>query len=255
MDTLTKGRPVNHEISSYYDSTVESQLQKFVNGNPRVSAAVQLALSEIGEATTKILDVGCGIGVSSAEFASKKDWLTVHAIDISEASIETARQLFKLPNITFEVGDMQSPPRMAPYDLIVMVDVYEHIPRAEWPRFNQVVNQSLSEKGIAVLTTPSYLHQNFLMDNSPEQLQIIDETVTIDDMIELARALNGAILKFEFKSIWKTNDYLHVVISRQPRYLPVIKDERSKWSNLLGRLKSRIDRESRRNIVRSRLNR
>jgi len=218
MDDAFKNRSNDVEIASFYDKALANRLRDYVYGNARVAAAVGLARSMIGPRVAKILDVGCGVGISSAELAKGRDALMVYAVDISPQCVAAATRLFGCDNVVFEVADMREVPRMAPFDLITMFDVYEHIPRDSWPQFNDVLSRSLSPDGMLVLTTPSPLHQDHLARNEPQGLQIVDETVRLEDLTTLAHDVGGTMIFLKYVSIWRSYDYCHSVIVRNPEY-------------------------------------
>jgi len=67
---------------------------------------------------------------------------------------------------------MRVVPRLAPYDMITLLDVYEHIPRSEWAQFNAILRAAIADDGTIVVTVPSPLHQNHLLQVNPSGLQI-----------------------------------------------------------------------------------
>lgn len=208
-------------ISSYYDNTLDKRIKDYVYMNARVCSSIMFAQSWIEKSTSRILDIGCGIGVSANAFAESHTGLHVHAVDISSLSIDTAKQLFQSPRITFEVANMKCKPGLEAYDLITMIDVYEHIPCSEREAFQSALSSSMSEDGLLVLTCPSPLHQRHLALHNPNGLQIIDEMLNLEDFQQLAAKVQGEIVYFKYESIWNTNDYMYVVIARNVRYSPV----------------------------------
>jgi 2-polyprenyl-3-methyl-5-hydroxy-6-metoxy-1,4-benzoquinol methylase len=209
-------------IASYYDETLKTRLKDFVDGNERIAAAIELVSSQVDRSATKILEIGCGLGISSSQLARGRDWLTIHAVDISPQSIAAANRLFGGDDrLIFEVSDLRDVPRMAPYDLITLLDVYEHIPRHSWPGFHAVLAESLADGGAIVATTPSPMHQDHLARDNRAGLQIVDETVRLDDFLSLAKDVGGEIAYFRYVSIWNTNDYMHVVIRKNIDYRPL----------------------------------
>jgi hypothetical protein len=148
--------------------------------------------------------------------------LRVHALDISPATIAAARRLFgEDGRVTFEVSEMEEVPRFAPYDIIILLDVYEHVPWKTWPRFHSILDRSLSPTGSLVLTMPSPLHQEHLARVNPAGLQVVDQVVQLEDLVTLAKAVSGQLVYFSYVSIWNTNDYLHAIIRRGPSYQPL----------------------------------
>ena len=238
MSTLRAKVPSTHEISSFYDDILNQRLRDYIYGNERISAALELASSLIDCSTKQVLEVGCGLGISAAKFIQGRDWLKVHAIDISPKVIEAAKKLFGgNARLIFEVSDMGEVPRMAPYDLVTMLDVYEHIPRDRWPQFNAVLGAALSASGTIAITTPSKLHQQYLAREQPSGLQIVDETVDLPDLLALAKDVSGTVVYFKLVSIWNINDYAHTIIARNPPYRPI------GWrrpATLVGRITGRL---------------
>jgi SAM-dependent methyltransferase len=217
MHAPSANRPDADVIASFYDETLEQRLRDYVFGNERIEAAVRRAGAEIDRSVAKVLEVGCGLGISAAALIRDRDWLTVHGVDISPKSIAAARRLFAgNDRLIFEVSDMHAVPRLAPYDLITILDVYEHIPRETWPEFNGVIAAALSPGGAIVVTVPSRWHQERLARDNPVGLQIVDETVETEDLAALARDLDGHVMRLEAVSIYHHNDYLLCVIRRDP---------------------------------------
>jgi 2-polyprenyl-3-methyl-5-hydroxy-6-metoxy-1,4-benzoquinol methylase len=218
--------PDRTAIRTFYDGFTRKLLRDYVQGNVRQSRAFELVRSAITPATRTILDVGCGIGASSASYVARRNELSVHGVDISPNNIRVATALFGSPQLRFSVSDMMSPPG-GTYDLIALVDMHEHIPRASWPVFHDTIRRSLSETGTLVMTTPSPLHQEHLRLNKPERLQVVDETIEMSDVVHLARRLDAAIIRYEWVGIWHSNDYVYTVISRAPDFTAI--PRRARW--------------------------
>lgn len=79
----------------------------------------------------KILDIGCGGGLLSEEFA--KHGAEVTGVDISENSIKIAQQHAKLNNleIEYKVGIAENLPFTENFDVVVCTDVLEHVENLE----------------------------------------------------------------------------------------------------------------------------
>ena len=218
---MGKGMPSNETIAGFYDGFGQQLLDDYVKGNPRVEAAIESVEAHLRSGVSRVLDIGCGIGASSYSFRAGRAWLTVHGVDISPKNIEIARRLFAHAGMEFTASDMSQVPSGEPYDLIAMLDVYEHIPREKWPGFHRVLGKTLAGDGTIVLTTPTFLHQDHLAKHCPEGLQVVDETVTIEDVTRLASDVGATVTRFEMQSIWHTNDYVHAVLERSPQYRSV----------------------------------
>ncbi len=221
------------QVASYYDELNTRLFKQYVNGNKRVTIAFDLIMALTKQKSFRnVLDIGCGIGVSSGFIAELLPECKVTGIDISTASIGIACKIFRSPNLKFLVSDMTHSLDRGLYDLIVMVDVYEHIARKQWPNFNKIISDCLSDDGVVVLTTPSPYHQEYLREHEPNGLQIIDETVLLDDVCRLASDTYSTITHYCYSDVWKTNQYLHVVLERKPEYAPVRKERRTPLTQL-----------------------
>lgn len=233
------------QIAGFYDDFNARLLRDYVIGNPRVDAAVQRVLSVITPKTRKVLDIGCGIGSSAAKYLQQAPWIEVIGVDISPANVNAASKLFTNSQLRFCVSDMSEAPVDGPFDVIAMLDVYEHVPREQWPTFNQVLARSLGERGVVVWTTPSPLHQEYLRTHNPDGLQIVDETVELKDVVQLAADIGATITLYEWVNVWRTNQYVHVVLERQPPLTPVKrKAGRRKRQTLAQRIRGMFQRRA-----------
>ena len=260
----TQDAPDSDAIRSFYDAFTQKLVRDYIEGNVRQSRAFALVRSAIGPDTRTILDVGCGIGASSASYVEGTTGVSVHGVDISPNNIRVATALFGGPQLRFSVSDMTSPPGDERYDLIALVDMHEHIPRASWPAFHATLARSLADRGTLVMTTPSPAHQDYLRTSKPDGLQVVDETLELEDVIALARTLDATVVRYEWVGVWHTGDYVHTVISRAPRFDPI--PRRARWvptvrprvtvnraEDLVRRLAARADRGRRARHVRKAL--
>ena len=206
-------------VAAYYDDGSDTCLRDYVQDNWRIRAATEFFVSWLTNlGSRRVLDVGCGIGNAAYEICERCSQTEVSAVDISPKRIELATQLFPHPRLRFAASDMETAPFDTQFDAILMMDVYEHIPRDRVDRFHQVLRQMLAPEGVILLTTPSPLHQAYLKANHPEGLQIVDETLGVSEIDDLARAVGGTVTNFNYHTVWRTNDYVHSVIERRPRY-------------------------------------
>jgi len=103
-----------------------------------------------------ILDAGSGFGQYTYYMASQwKDW-KISGIDVKEEQIEDCQQFFGrigLDNTSFEVGDLTKYGQENSYNLILSVDVMEHI--LEDVMVFKNFHKSLKDGGILIISTPS----------------------------------------------------------------------------------------------------
>jgi len=218
--------PERQDIQAYYDiHNMRVFIRDYVSGNKRFYSAVQFAIATIPKSLRRILDVGCGIGYSSWLLKEAFSEARILGIDISERSIEVAQKLFKEPRLTFETRDLISLPPRELFDLVVMLDVYEHIPHQQRPLLYSTLQGLIGDEGWIVITTPTVEHQGFLREKYPHRLQIVDEDVTCDDLLYLAQALSMKVVRFERVAVWNVYDYQHFAACRQKefRQLPTLR--------------------------------
>jgi cyclopropane fatty-acyl-phospholipid synthase-like methyltransferase len=203
------------KAKKYYEKYPEKLLKDYLNGNRRVEEALKFVIHQLNVNIQNVLDIGCGIGWSSFEIASRSN-AKVLAVDLSEASIVAADQIFKHPNIEYKQLDITTATfrDSITFDLIVLIDVFEHIPKESRIEFYDLLNGLLSQKGKIVLTCPTIYHQKYLKVNMPEGLQPIDEDIDLNILTEFAKVLNADISHFQYRSIWNQNDYFHATIQR-----------------------------------------
>lgn len=201
----------------FYNEFGNKLLTDYAYGNPRIISAIDFTLKNISIKHKHILDIGCGIGWSSFEIARNCPESIIDAIDLSPNSIKIANTLFHYPNLTFIQTDVTSDQFSAlksKYDLIIMIDVLEHISLQERSSFLINLEQKLNESAMIILTFPSPEHQKWLSINSTAVLQPVDETIELNDLLDISNQLKGKVIFFKYKSIWHLNDYNYAIIKR-----------------------------------------
>ena len=207
------------EVSSFYDNYTSQLLGDFVYGNLRFQKAIRFVQSHLPCTATSILDIGRGIGYSSSIISELVPSAKVTGLDISPALTSVAQKLFTSKQLYFVTGNVLQEDIIAgPFDVIVLIDCYEHIPASERHKLHSCFNRWLGPNGRLLITAPSPQHQEDLRRNNPEGLQVVDETVTAADMVQLASDVRATLTHFSSVECWSSNQYLHVCIERQPEY-------------------------------------
>ena len=235
----------NNIVQKFYDNFLFKLLKDYSTGNPRTVAAIQKSLKYIPTNSTQIIDIGCGIGWTSNEFARSFSSATILGVDLSPTLLKNAKTLFQQKNLFFDNIDITSEKLefQNTFDAAILVDVYEHISISDRATFHSSLKNILNPSGSRViLTCPSVFHQSYLRNDEPDGLQPVDEDVDLATMIKLAEDLDGEIIHFEYQDIWHSFDYLHTVIEINPQYQKGLKIRRS--SKKPG-LEPRIERENR----------
>ena len=76
---------------------------------------------------SRVLDVGCGAGEVARSIAERVPDVRVTAVDSNADAIRRARASAQLANLTFVLGDATRDLDLAPCDVIVLSNVWEHL--------------------------------------------------------------------------------------------------------------------------------
>jgi cyclopropane fatty-acyl-phospholipid synthase-like methyltransferase len=204
-----------NEVKLFYNDFKEKLSEDFFKPNDRMANAIQLAISKIPIQTKSILDLGFGLGWSSFEFARHFPNAMVEGYDISDVLTTTASALFNSHNLSFSAMDLTSTFPDGAYDVVVLLDVFEHIPLVERDNFFANIKSVLSHQGRVIMTCPTTYHQEYLRKNKPEGLQPVDEDVDLTTIGEFAKNTNTTISHFQLLTIWNKHDYLFAVIENE----------------------------------------
>lgn len=214
MQVETTSAPDLDYVKAYYDERVAGKLRDFTHSNPRIEAAVQL-LAEWAPANPKrILEIGCSVGATSWRMARAWPQAEVIGADVSPGSIAVAQTCFQLPNLTYRAGLIREGTLAGKFDLILLMDVYEHIAAEDRASIHSAIRSLLSEESRLVITVPTPAVLEFARLNDPSGLQPVDEYIEIDDIKRLAHETATDLLYYRRVGIWNYGDYAHVVLGR-----------------------------------------
>ncbi len=207
------------DIATFYDSFSERLLAGYITGNPRIEHALAFAVENIPPQAKNLLEIGCGVGETTHRLTSSRRDLRAVGVDISPENVRTAQRLFSDSSKTrFTVSDLSIPVEGGPFDVVTLLDVYEHIPSSDRTVFHANLRKAMSEKSRLLVTCPSYLHQQHLRLHNPDGLQIVDETIGPAEFVQLANDLGGQLTHLHYESVWRTNDYIYAVIDSSVDY-------------------------------------
>jgi len=213
-------KPLLAEIVSFYDANVSRKLRGFVEGNDRVERAWLTIDCWAPSNPCKVCEIGCGIGDICWRMTRKWPEAEVLGIDISPHSLQIANQLFSSSRLSFIQGPLVKGLVSHKCDLIVLMDLYEHIPVEDRAVLHEVLKDLRSDNGRIVLTFPTPHHQAWLRRDHPDELQPVDEDITIDTIRTLARDLESEVLLYEEVGVWHEGDYAHAVLGDRKQWLP-----------------------------------
>ena len=214
-------------IRAFYDEHIVHKVADFVDGNPRVDAAWRTIQAWAPARPRRILDIGCGFGQVSWQMAMRWPLAEVTGLDISPRSIALASRVFQAPNLAYATTALDALDADPGYDLITLIDVYEHIGASARAFFNASLARVMAPDAVLIVTCPTPAYQRFLRDQQPDKLQPIDEDVDPGTLQALATATRARLVMFREHSIWLDGDYEHAVLSRIATLAPVTRDATS----------------------------
>lgn len=236
------------EIKAFYDRfSNEVLLEDFRRWNLRQEAVKELCSEYVPEGA-RVLEIGCGVGINAKHLRKRASRFV--GVDISERNIEVAREYAGSAGADFKVLDALEAGdelvSLGPFDAVVLPDVIEHIPKGRYAELFSVIERALARPGWVLLTYPSPEYQRHLKENDPSALQIVDEAVTLE---EILRHTKLEPVLFRYRNIWRKHQYVHVVLTSDRSYDPG-EVERTPAERLKYRIKKRWWRLRNRGFVR-----
>jgi trans-aconitate 2-methyltransferase len=236
------------QVSQFYDDFLKSRMLHYrVYGNERLDLAYKFIRPYICPESS-ILEIGCGIGIITEKMALAASHGNVWACDLSEKNIWYAQQTLKPRNIQYATIDILEEFKilqewiLRSMDLIIMVDVLEHLPSNHHITIFQNLRQILKPNGLIVLTFPSEYYQTYIREQHPQELQPIDEIISLTHLTHVAQSANLSIKHYELVSVWMRHQYVHCVLCHYENtmILPLEVSSPSYLTRILGYLNAII---------------
>lgn len=209
--------PLKEEaIVSYYNTVVQTKLHNYLYGNPRVDEAWRTIVKYKPKRhkALRILEVGCGVGAICHRMHKKWPDAEIIGIDISSRSIEIANKLFSNNKTTFIEGILTPDTLDGNFDLIIFMDVYEHIAVQDRPVVHAAIKKLLHDKGRLMLSVPTPHNLKWSAVHKPETMQPVDEHISLTVINTLALDTDTEVLLYQIKDIWNVGDYAHIVFEK-----------------------------------------
>ena len=225
-------------VQNYYDARVAGKLGDFTHVNPRIEAAIDLLAEWAPQRPRRILEIGCSVGATSWRMARAWPDAEVIGVDISPGSIEVAQGCFRLPNLSYRAGLVTPDFLTGEFDLVLMMDVYEHIPASDRPTVHAAIKAHLADECRVVITVPTPALQHAAID-IPGGLQPVDEDIGLDEIKTLATDTATQLLYMRQIGIWEYGDYAHLVFGRFEELAKVaVREQRPEGGGMRTRLKA-----------------
>jgi SAM-dependent methyltransferase len=202
------------EIKQYYDSLSGEKLNDYIYGNPRITEAWKTIIKDAPRNVSNVLEIGCGVGQTINRLSKKWPEAKFTGLDISGESIRIAQILFGGKNISFVEGILQPEIITEKYDLILMVDVYEHIEKQDRAEFHKNLKNILADKGRIIFNIPTPRLLHYLTKYEPSRVQPVDEAIDNEVINSLINQTGTEMIFYNEKKIFRYGDYVHLVIGR-----------------------------------------
>lgn len=136
-------------------------------------------------AGSNVLEAGCGVGTLTSLLHTYIKRGKIVSIDISDKSVEIAAGRFpksrRVEFIATDIMDFQYP---AKFDFIILADVLEHIPVEQHKALFGVLADHMHADSQIFINIPHPLALDYIRKNNPEQLQIIDQSLSAGKLTE-----------------------------------------------------------------------
>jgi trans-aconitate 2-methyltransferase len=218
---------MNESVADFYDEFRDRRMLSYRLGlNRRLRLANRFVTAQI-ERSSRVLEVGCGIGLTTRKVARKAREGEVWAVDLSRRNIELAKRLGRRNNISWAVADILDDQSSlkdwigSSVDRIILVDVIEHVPAPHRSKLFERLASVSSEHARIVLTFPSVEYQRHLRATNPLELQPVDEDVFASDLERQGSEYGFSLAYWDVKDAWLTGQYVHAVLERRQALRPV----------------------------------
>lgn len=202
------------KVIKYYDDNTSRKIDDYIYGNERIDKAWNTIKESVSCPPKNILEIGCGIGQFSNRMSQHWTNSNILGVDISPESISIAKKVFSNSSLAFEEGNIYSFNRDVKYDLIVMIDVYEHIEVSRREIVYKTISKLLNDNGKVFMTIPTPRHLNWLRENNPKEIQPVDNNIDIGLINLFSSKIGARVLFYKEIDVWHVGDYAHVIFAK-----------------------------------------
>ncbi|MFM7595380.1 MAG: class I SAM-dependent methyltransferase [Flavobacteriales bacterium] len=199
------------EVREFYDEYVAEQANTGIND--RIYGVYERLIDLGLKPQSSLLELGCGIGMMTLLLKRTISQGKIHAIDISEASIEYGKTHVANPNITFSTQDITLfETTLINPDYITLIDVLEHIPLENHAALFQRISavMGLNSRFVINLPNPDYIAHDIALE--ADSLQVIDQPVPFASLIKQLDDANLELMQYEKYGIWHNDEYQWFVL-------------------------------------------
>jgi len=167
---------------------------------------------------SNVLEIGCGIGTVSnliLKFITEGSFV---GLDISPESINMAKNFNAFhKKAEFMVNDMSNFTHKTKFDFVVFPDVLEHIPVEQHANIFETVSKLTTPDAVILINIPEPNYLNWVRENDPKKLQIIDQSLSMQDLLNNVYPYGFKLYSMNPYSLhYDVNDYLSIVLKKNP---------------------------------------
>lgn len=204
-----------NESKKYYDSFFTKK--ENVQLNERIWYCYKKMIKNGLNASSNILELGCGCGPLTSLLAKKVSSGIIEATDISNYAIDFARLYIKNENVFLNVADAvnYTPKNLVEFDFVTLFDVIEHIPLEKHENLFANISKFMSNKGYLLINIPNPDYIEYENKILADTLQLIDQSVYLDHLSNALMKNNLIVESMETYSVWFKNDYQFFLIKKK----------------------------------------
>ena len=202
------------EVKEYYDKFKEQQHKLGINVRHRT---ILKNLKKAGlQRNSNVLEIGCGIGTVSNLILKYITDGSFVGLDISSESIEMAKQFNSFhKKAEFLVDDMSDFNHSIKFDFVVFPDVLEHIPVEQHDNIFKTIAGLTSKDATVLINIPEPNHLNWIRKEHPEKLQIIDQSLSMQDLLNNCYPHGFKVYSINpYQLYYNFPDYLSIVLKK-----------------------------------------
>lgn len=208
----------NQIAPGYYDKVFERRrgVQWFWHYERYAAVAANVPASG-----GNILDLGCGPGTFLGNYAS--GFRAALGVDVAQPQIQYANEKYANERVQFEATDAVGFAGKRQFDVVISIEVIEHLPSHETQAFLRTIFELLSPGGIVVLATPNYaslwpIIEWFVSKIGP--VNYLDQHINRFTLKTLAKALDQAGFEVTSKrTIFVISPFLACLSAKLARFI------------------------------------
>lgn len=230
----------NTNSSNFWNKHFESK-QSFDTQDGMTKDKIKKITSLLPNRALRILDVGFGQGYFEEVVEKKRKDINITGIDISSAAVERANRTFKGKYIQGDLKKVKKVFKKGSFDIIVAIEVIEHISPSNIFKFFFDANYLLKPNGSLIISTPLNEHLRDTVENKSGHVRDYSINVIKEELRESGFTVNTIHAFYAFKTFYQLKKSIVSILKKQWEVNNVV--IKATKTSLLKNTTDRIDRE------------